>query len=251
MSGCGRTLFWIGFTERTISNLKHSTHNIYSKLSTIVVPRQNGPCQEKNRLFLRFSARKYDFCFVENGENLDATIDKDERHIRTIERNCFRRKNSPWEKTNVQMGCKAARSAFFCTTSQALRASSPGRGAIGRPGQPCCSHRPNRAQSGGPCPNGQQLRNCALTKDVRQAAVNLDSGARSFTNAKNFARPARPSPTRQGLPYQGSWHCEAMTERFSPHLPISMDDVLIAAQLLQPHRAAGMELLGGDAHLTA
>ena len=30
-----------------------------------------------------------------------------------------------------------------------------------------------------------------------------------------------------------------------------MDDVLIAAQLLQPHRAAGVELLGGDAHLTA
>ena len=47
------------------------------------------------------------------------------------------------------------------------------------------------------------------------------------------------------------WHCEAMTERFSPHLPISMDDVLIAAQLLQRHRAAGMELLSGDAHLTA
>ena len=30
-----------------------------------------------------------------------------------------------------------------------------------------------------------------------------------------------------------------------------MDDVLIAAQLLQPHRAAGMKLLGGDAHFTA
>ena len=92
----------------------------------------------------------------------------------------------------------------LCTTSQALRASSPGRGAIGRPGQPCCSHRPDRAQSAGPCPNGQQLWNCALTKDAGQAAVNLDSEARSFTNAKNFARPARPSPTRQGLPYQGS-----------------------------------------------
>ena len=113
MSGCGRTLFWIGFTERTISNLKHSTHNIYSKLSTIVVPRQNGPCQEKNRLFLRFSARKYDFCFVENGENLDATIDKDERHIRTIEQNCFRRKNSPWKKTNVQMRVQSGREGRF------------------------------------------------------------------------------------------------------------------------------------------
>ena len=94
--------------------------------------------------------------------------------------------------------------AFLCTTSQALRASSPGRGAIGRPGQPCCSHRPNRAQGGGPCPHWKQLRDCAPTKDAGQAAVNLDSGARSFTNAKNFARPARPSPTRQRLPYQGS-----------------------------------------------
>ena len=122
MSGCGRTLFWIGFTERTISNLKHSTHNIYSKLSTIVVPRQNGPCQEKNRLFLRFSARKYDFCFVENGENLDTTIDKDERHIRTIERNCFRRKNSPWKKTNVQMGRKAPEGRFWV---QPLRRFAP------------------------------------------------------------------------------------------------------------------------------
>ena len=54
MSGCGRTLFWIGFTERTISNLKHSTHSIYSKLSTIVVPRQNGPCQEKIVFFYDF-----------------------------------------------------------------------------------------------------------------------------------------------------------------------------------------------------
>ena len=105
--------------------------------------------------------------------------------------------------------------AVLRTTSQSsLRdASSPGRGAIGRPGRPCCSHRPNRAQGGGPCPNGQQLRNCALTKDARQAAVNLDSGARSFTNAKNFARPARPSPTRQGLPYQGSCRAVGETER--------------------------------------
>ena len=97
------------------------------------------------------------------------------------------------------------------TSQSSLRdASSPDRGAIGRPGQPCCSHRTNRAQSAGPCPNGQQLRNCALTKDARQAAVNLDSGARSFTNAKNFARPVRPSPTRQRL----SSLC-----RYSRHLP--------------------------------
>ena len=88
--------------------------------------------------------------------------------------------------------------------------SDRGRTPLGRPGQPCCPHRPNRAQGGGPCPNGQQLLNCALTKDARQAAVNLDSGARSFTNAKNFARPVRPSPTRQRL----SSLC-----RYSRHLP--------------------------------
>ena len=148
MSGCGRTLFWIGFTERTISNLKHSTHNIYSKLSTIVVPRQNGPCQEKNRLFLRFSARKYDFCFVENGENLDATIDKDERHIRTIERNCFRRKNNPWKKTNVQMRVQSAGRAFLGTTSQALRASSPGRKDSLRPEGDVANNDRGRTASG-------------------------------------------------------------------------------------------------------
>ena len=92
-------------------------------------------------------------------------------------------------------------------TSQSLlrNASSPDRGALGRPGQPCCSLGPNGAQGGGPCPNEQQLRNCALTKDARQAAVNLDSGARSFPIAENFTRPVQPSPARQWLPYQGSW----------------------------------------------
>ena len=125
----------------------------------------------------------------------------------------FDEKTVHGRKQMYKWECKAVRKAFLGTTSQALRASSPGRGAIGRPGQPCCSHRPNRAQSTGPCPNGQQLRNCALTKDAGQAAVNLDSGARSFPDAKNFARSVRPSPTRQGLPYQGSWHRKAMTER--------------------------------------
>ena len=43
--------------------------------------------------------------------------------------------------------------------------------------------------------------------------MNLNSGARPFPIAKNFARSARPLPTRQWLPYQGSWHREAMTER--------------------------------------
>ena len=93
--------------------------------------------------------------------------------------------------------------AILRTTSQSrLRLdSSPGRGALGRPGQPCCSLGPDGAQSSGPC-----SRHCI-------AAVNLNSGARPFPIAKNFARSARPLPTRQWLPYQGSWHREAMTER--------------------------------------
>ena len=45
----------------------------------------------------------------------------------------------------------------------------------------------------------------ALTKGAWQTAVNLNRGARSFPDAKNFARPARSLPARQWLPYQGSW----------------------------------------------
>ena len=98
---------------------------------------------------------------------------------------------------------------FLRTTSQSrLRLdSSPSRGALGRPGQPYCSLGPDGAQSSGPCSHWK--RHCI-------AAVNLNSGARLFPIAKNFARSARPLPTRQWLPYQGSWHREAMTERLYP-----------------------------------
>ena len=36
-----------------------------------------------------------------------------------------------------------------------------------------------------------------------------------------------------------------------PHLPVAVDDVLHARELAQPHGAAGVELLGGDADLGA
>ena len=92
-------------------------------------------------------------------------------------------------------------------TSQSLlrNASSPDRGALGRPGQPCCSLGPNWAQSAGPCSHWQRLRDNALTEGAGQAVVNRNSGAQSFPIAENFARPVQPSPTRQWLPYQGSW----------------------------------------------
>ena len=91
--------------------------------------------------------------------------------------------------------------------------SDRGRTTLGRPGKPCCSLGLNWAQSSGPCFHWQRLRDYALPKSARQAVVNRDSGARSFPIVENFARPARPPPTRQWLPYQGSWHREAMTER--------------------------------------
>ena len=49
---------------------------------------------------------------------------------------------------------------------------------------------------------------------IRIAAVNLGSGARPFPEAKNFARSAQSSPTRQRLPYQGSWRASARLRGF-------------------------------------
>ena len=101
----------------------------------------------------------------------------------------FQRPERKWYR-----GCQAAGSS-----------GSPDRGALGRTGKFCCSLGPNWAQSAGPCSNGQRLRDSALTEGAGQASVNLDRGARPFPIAENFARPARPLPTRQWLPYQGSW----------------------------------------------
>ena len=37
----------------------------------------------------------------------------------------------------------------------------------------------------------------------------------------------------------------------SPDLPVTVDNVFVAAKLLQPHGAPGVQLLGRDAHLAA
>ncbi len=108
----------------------------------------------------------------------------------------FAEKTAHGRKQMYKRECKAAGGAFWV---QHLRRFAPAP-LVGEP----LAGRVSPAVRIGPCPNGQQLRNCALTKDAGQAAVNLDSGARPFPDAKNFARPARPSPTRQRLPYQGS-----------------------------------------------
>ena len=91
-------------------------------------------------------------------------------------------------------------------TSQSASQTAP---LIGEPlaGQasPAVRLGSNWAQGSGPCSHWQRLRNYALPKSAGQAVVNRDSGDQSFPIAKNFARPARPPPTRQWLPYQGSW----------------------------------------------
>ena len=64
----------------------------------------------------------------------------------------------------ASMGVLGAASSLFAVwpSQSSLRgASSPEGGALGRPGKPCCSHGPNLAQGGGPCPNGQRLRDNA------------------------------------------------------------------------------------------
>ena len=81
--------------------------------------------------------------------------------------------------------------SVLCTAT-----SLEGRG-IGRPGQPCCSLGPDGAKVPGPALIGSGI--CI-------AAVKRDSGARPFPIEKNFARPARPLPTRQWLSLRESCH---------------------------------------------
>ena len=164
MSGCGRTHFWIGFTERTISNLKHSTHCICSKLSTIVVPRQNGPCQEKNRLFYDFLPESTTFVLWRTAKTWMQPSTKTKDTFEPSNETVFDKKTVHGRKQMHKWECKAAGRAFLgynlsvsptarqpvfkgrtvlCTTSQALRASSPGRkDSLRRRGIVCGMPRP-------------------------------------------------------------------------------------------------------------
>ena len=113
MSGCGRTLFWIGFTERTISNLKHSTHSIYSKLSTIVVPRQNGPCQEKNRLFYDFLPGSTTFVLWRTAKTWMQPSTKTKDTFEPSNETVFDEKTVHGRKQMYKWECKAAGRAFL------------------------------------------------------------------------------------------------------------------------------------------
>ena len=61
---------------------------------------------------------------------------------------------------------------------------------------------------------------------------------------RSRVRGSRATPGRA----RGSSAC-LVGRRSPPHLPVAVDDVLHARQLAQPHRAAGVQLLGGDADL--
>ena len=119
-------------------------------------------------------------------------------------------------------------------TSQSASQTAP---LIGEPlaGQasPAVRLGSNWAQGSGPCSHWQRLRNYALPKSAGQAVVNRDSGDQSFPIAKNFARPARPPPTRQWLPYQGSWR-EAPERLYQRKAP-SLKTVCRAQRCLSAH----------------
>ena len=143
----------------------------------------------------------------------------------------FDEKTVHGRKQMYKWECKAARRAFFCTTSQALRASSPGRKDSLRPeGDVANSDRGRTTtgesvvvvldeqsflQSGTAGLRGRDSRMLAQRPLLERCpAVAVHSG-RAQRFAPNWAHAdSRTCPSCQGLPYQGSWHREAMTERF-------------------------------------
>ena len=76
-------------------------------------------------------------------------------------------------------------------------ATSPEGRGIGRPGQPCCSLGPDGAQGAGPRSHWQRHLYCSRESRQRSPTV---------PDCKNFARPARPRPTRQWLSLRESCH---------------------------------------------
>ena len=56
------------------------------------------------------------------------------------------------------------------------------------------------------------FRKLCSSERVSPAAASSESRARHFTPHRAYAN-SRAGPACQGLPYQGSWHREAMTER--------------------------------------
>ena len=96
--------------KRTISNLKHSTHNIshFQTFHESSYRAKMGLVKRKIVFFYDFLPGSTTFVLWRTAKTWMQPSTKTRVHIRTIERNCFRRKSSPWEKTNVQMGVQSA-----------------------------------------------------------------------------------------------------------------------------------------------
>ena len=64
----------------------------------------------------------------------------------------------------------------------------------------------------------------------------------------NYQKLALPRP-------QAGQNCKKIMKKpgqgRSANLPVTVDNVLVAAKFLQPHGTPGVQLLGGDAHLAA
>ena len=115
------------------------------------------------------------------------------------------------------------REAACSTTSQSrLRlASSPGRGAIGRPGKFCCSLGPNWAQSTGSCPHWQRhLYYCYESRQrspVVPGSEKLRSSSTTITDSPGVVLPlslfaTSPSGRRESF-LQGELSSASETER--------------------------------------
>ena len=107
----------------------------------------------------------------------------------------FDEKTVHGRKQMYKWECKAAGRAFLGTTSQALRASSPGRGAIGRPGKFCCSLGPNWAQSTGPCPHWQRHLYCCYESRQRSPVV---PGSEKLRSSSTTATDSPVAPLFRG-----------------------------------------------------
>ena len=97
--------------------------------------------------------------------------------------------------------------------SQALRASSPKGGALGRPGNfPLDAESPIWRKRAGLAAEGSGF----WTSAPCQAVAGLDSGALPFSRHRALLVQHETPPTRQRLPQRGSWRANARL-RGRPH----------------------------------
>ena len=126
----------------------------------------------------------------------------------------FNEKTAHGRKQMYKWHREAVGRAFLGTTSQALRASSPGRGATGESVVVVLDEQ-SFLQSGTAGLRGRDSRMLAQRPLLERCPAVAVHSSRAQRFAPNWAQAnSRICPSCQGLPYQGSWHREAMTERF-------------------------------------